>query len=514
MISCCAWPSPIGSDLKFRCVISEEGYVNIYGPGGNPYATYQIEDAGVWRQGAPGYGYLSRIRAIGRGLYVCGDARQVYRLVFPSNAADAEALLRRARFMALDQEIRQAPTPPMPDGRDEAAFDAWLDATDTCQFSDIGGTSESDIYAVGDEAWHFDGSAWRQLALPNDGERLHVVHAIDARRIVLAGANGYVLVGNATEGFTDLSSVDDNQTFTGAAWFEGRLWLAADTGLFALDPETRRIAPMATGLVPELQDAHLLEAKDGVLWSFGFKDLAYLDTRDAAEGRPAVWVRVHNPDNPRIGEPVAAKAERRPPAEDEGEAQPVPIWLGTVTRAPASVAEPWNSAQGPVMRAIALVGRYVGKSFAASLRPLGVTEADLFRAQTQRYEVVLPQHGVTLVLQQAKVPEEIVRKHGAPVGGAWGLAEVRLLAPAGAGQDKRAAWHGAWPGGLDPAADADKVMQQAIDTWGEDYTEAGRQISFFTDGPQGAAWAVNLEWMPREQKLRQLRVLHMGSYLP
>ncbi|MFE8645582.1 hypothetical protein ACFX58_10905 [Sphingomonas sp. NCPPB 2930] len=516
LVSCCLWQPPINVRYNFRCVISEEGYVNIYGPGGEPDATYQIEDAGVWRKGAPGYGYLSRIRAIGRGLYVCGDARQVYRLVFPSNAADAEQLLRRARFMALDQEIRQAPTPPMPDGRDEAAFDAWLDTTDTCQFNDIGGTSESDIYAVGDEAWHFDGTTWRQLALPNDGERLHVVHAIDARRVVLAGANGYVLVGNATEGFANLSSVDDNQTFTGAAWFDGRLWLAASTGLFALDPATRRIVPVATGLVPELQDAHLLEAKDGVLWSFGFKDLAYLDTRAAAgaEGRPAAWARIHHPDNSRIGDPVAATAERRPPEEADAETRPVPAWLRAAATAPASVAEPWSSAQGPVMRAIALVGRYVGKQFAASLRPLGIREADLLRPQTSRYEVMLPRHGVTLVLQHTAVPDTLVLKHGMPAGGAWGLAEVRLLAPAGAAQKQGAAWRGVWPANLDPAAEADDVLHQAIDTWGEDYTEAGRQVSFFTDGPEGAAWVVNLEWMPKEQRLRQLRVLHMGSYLP
>lgn len=52
------------------------------------------------------------------------------------------------------------------------------------------------------------------------------------------------------------------------------------------------VVPCTTGLTPELQDAHVLEAKDGVLWSFGFKDLAWFDGKQ--------WTRVDHPDNPPI----------------------------------------------------------------------------------------------------------------------------------------------------------------------------------------------------------------------
>jgi hypothetical protein len=47
-------------------------------------------------------------------------------------------------------------------------------------------------------------------------------------------------------------------------------------------------------------DAHLLEAKEGVLLSFGCKDLAYLDSADGNQQ----WVRGRQPDNPRLDQGV------------------------------------------------------------------------------------------------------------------------------------------------------------------------------------------------------------------
>jgi hypothetical protein len=78
LVSCCHWPH-LPSGIDFRCVLSEEGMVNVYGPGGKPDRTFQIPEAGVFGSGAAGYGYVQRIRAIGDGLYVCGAHRQVYR---------------------------------------------------------------------------------------------------------------------------------------------------------------------------------------------------------------------------------------------------------------------------------------------------------------------------------------------------------------------------------------------------------------------------------------------------
>ncbi|MBB6577090.1 hypothetical protein HNP33_001141 [Comamonas odontotermitis] len=269
---------------QLRCVLSREGQIRLYAPGGSPDKIYQLPGAGVIREDALGLGYVNRIRAIGNALYVCGQSRQVYRF-----EPGAQQVLDGSWF-DFAGPMRQAPISDPPEG-DGEEFDRWLDANDAIDFVDIDGSSENDIYAVGDECWHYHNGRWRQLQLPTD-EFINAIKVISASEVFLLGHNGTLLYGNAQAGFTDLSSIDDNQNLTSAEVFEGKLYLASNLGLFVYDPQIKKIEPCPTSLQPELQDTHILEAKDGILWSFGFKDLAYFDGH--------VWTRVDHPDNPPI----------------------------------------------------------------------------------------------------------------------------------------------------------------------------------------------------------------------
>ena len=271
---------------NLRCILSREGQVNIFGPGGNPDHSYQIPQAGVFGKGAVGLGYVNRIRPIDGALYVCGQSRQVYR--FDWNGRDLAA----GQWVDFAGPMRQPPmSEPPEDSNDAEAFDRWLDENDAIDFVDIAGPSESDIYAVGDEAWHWDGARWTQLAMPTD-EPLAAIKVMSADLIYIVGHNGTLLAGNARDGFRDQSTVDDNQNFTGVEWFGDRLFLASNFGMFTFDPATRKIERYVTDLKPDLKDTHMLEAKDGILWSFGFKDLAWFDG--------SRWTRVDHPDNPPI----------------------------------------------------------------------------------------------------------------------------------------------------------------------------------------------------------------------
>lgn len=274
-------------ERDIRCVLDREGQVNIYGPGGKPDHTFQIPKAGVFGAAATGLGYVNRIRAIGTGLYVCGQSRQVYR--FQWDGLD----LGTGQWVDFAGRMRQHPmSEPPEDSRDAQAFDRWLDDNDAIDFVDIAGASEGDVYAVGDEAWHWDGTLWGQLELPTD-EPLAAIKVMSPELIYIVGHNGTVLAGNARDGFRDLSTFDDNQNFTGVEWFADRLFLASNFGLFTLDPVGGgRIQRYVTDLKLDLKDTHMLEAKDGILWSFGFKDLAWFDG--------SRWTRVDHPDNPPI----------------------------------------------------------------------------------------------------------------------------------------------------------------------------------------------------------------------
>lgn len=269
----------------YRCVLSRDGQVRLYGPGGTPDHTYQIPDAGVFGEAAIGLGYVNRIRAVGDQLYVCGQSRQVYRFAWDGRD------LATGRWVDMAGAMRQPPMPEPPDHDDEDALDAWLDDNDAIDLVDINGPDKNDLYAVGDETWHWDGDSWRQLRLPTD-EPLAAIKVLDAQQVVLVGHNGSLLWGNARDGFRDLSRVEDNQNFTAVEWFAGRLFLASNVGLFTYDPASRRIEPYRTTLNRDLTDTHHLEARDGVLWSFGFKDLAWFDG--------TTWTRVDHPDNPPI----------------------------------------------------------------------------------------------------------------------------------------------------------------------------------------------------------------------
>lgn len=281
IVSVCTWMT---HGIIFRCILDNEGKINIYGGPQKLDKIFQISDAGVMREDALGLGYVNRIRAIGNALYVCGQSRQVYRF----EAGTSQVL--DGSWIDFAGSMRQAPISDPPEG-DGDEFDRWLDENDAIDFVDINGNSENDIYAVGDECWHYHNGRWRQLQLPTD-EFINAIKVINANEVFMVGHNGTLLYGNAHAGFTDLSSVDDNQNITSAEIFEGKLYLASNMGLFVYDPQVKKIEHCPTNLKPELQDTHILEAKDGVLWNFGFKDLAYFDG--------IAWARVDHPDNPPI----------------------------------------------------------------------------------------------------------------------------------------------------------------------------------------------------------------------
>ncbi len=272
--------------IDIRCVLSKEGQCCLYGPEGKPDVYSQIPEAGVFATTAIGLGYVNRIRAIGDQLYVCGQSRQIWR--FEYDGKD----LATGQWRDFAGDMRQPPMPELDEDLEDEALDAWLDEHDNAiDFLDIHGSANDDIYAVGDETWHWDGESWQQLHLPTD-EPIAAIEVVSATQIYLVGHNGTVLAGNALDGFTDISDIDDNQNFIGVAWFKDSLYLAAPEGLYRYNQDTKQIERYETGLVPELQDAHMLEAKDGVMWSFGFKDLAWFDGQQ--------WTRLDHPDNPPI----------------------------------------------------------------------------------------------------------------------------------------------------------------------------------------------------------------------
>lgn len=247
--------------------MSTEGHVEFSIPSGRYIE--KIPGAGVFSEGAKGWGYMRALRQIGDHLYAAGGAGQVYKRLGPD------------QWIHMDDGVLQPPN-----------------VEDRLLLADIHGSAEDDIYICGGipgayglegRLYHWDGKQWTSLTLPTT-ERLTALYVEDANTVWICGANGTLLRGNRKAGFKDLSTVDDNQLFTSLTRFNGQIYLASNLGLFVFDG--KKIAPVHTGLTPELQDANVVDAVDGVLWSIGTKDIAKFDG--------TLWVRIDHPDNPPI----------------------------------------------------------------------------------------------------------------------------------------------------------------------------------------------------------------------
>ena len=140
--------------------------------------------------------------------------------------------------------------------------------------------------------FHFDGSGWSPVPTGTGKHLLDLCTASDGRAYVI-GTDGAFLRGTAQDGFTPVGGALPGRPYlTGIAEHEGGIWIAGSRGLFRHDLASGRTERVATGLVPEVTDLHHLDARDGVLWSIGFKDLVWLDG--------AGWHRLDHPDNPPI----------------------------------------------------------------------------------------------------------------------------------------------------------------------------------------------------------------------
>lgn len=224
-------------------------------------------------------GLMTHLREIGGQLWACGQRGQVYRRFGRDDWRHQDrglfVELKLADYVGRGAELAEAMFSSGP----------MLNCLD--------GSSEQDVYVVGLQGFvaHFDGKRWQRVALNTD-EHLTWVRCYGRDEVWICGYNGTVLKGNARQGFTDVSTVDDNQTWVCLSKFQDRVYLSHEDGLYVYDGQ--RIEEVQTGLSPELQDGWRVDHADGVLWSIGIKDLARFDGQ--------CWERIHHPDNERIGE--------------------------------------------------------------------------------------------------------------------------------------------------------------------------------------------------------------------
>jgi hypothetical protein len=226
--------------------LSEEGVIEYHS---DPPFSEDIPEAGVWKAGSKGYGYLEFIRQLGKDLFAGGFVGQIYRRTGPTDWV---------RF-------------------DEGLFEPGDDKFDV---SDMCLSTTGEYYAVtafgksGRIVSRSEETKW--LDIPNPTwEWLKGCIAADDGTVWICGKNGTLLHGNAQAGFKPVPTPEINDTFLSVALYAGKVWLATSVSLFAYDGES--VKEVDTGLFPPLRSANRLQAVDGVLWSFGYDDIVRFD---------------------------------------------------------------------------------------------------------------------------------------------------------------------------------------------------------------------------------------------
>lgn len=194
--------------------------------------------------GPPFRGYIRDMRMIQSRLYVCGMSRQVYRRIGPG------------RWERFDEGV----VLPIGDLR-------------TAGFNAMDGVDEDNILAVGygGEIWRRTRSSWHQMESPTN-LMLHRVRIADSGLAFASGQQGVVL-REAGNGWQAVLHNDTDETLWGMELFAGSVFVSSDSAVFRLTEDGH----LQRGGVGVLRSCGHLHAADGVMWSFGTKQVAWTD---------------------------------------------------------------------------------------------------------------------------------------------------------------------------------------------------------------------------------------------
>ena len=226
----------------------------IYGlVAGGDFFNEAIPDAGT---GKGKLGYLSQVREIDGQVYACGDQGQVYRRT-PKG------------WVHVDDGLMH------PERRKQGN-----------SLNGIDGTSEDDLYAVGDygRIFHYDGKKWTQVGYQTSAI-LERVRCVGKDEVYVCGDGGLLLKGSR-KGWKSIGDPGIKGNIWDLEMYKGKLYLAVEDELMVHDGKSiDKVDPKLEVTI----DAHRLSSRNGFLWSFGEKEMAYFDGKK--------WTRVVDPDN-------------------------------------------------------------------------------------------------------------------------------------------------------------------------------------------------------------------------
>ncbi|MBW1298466.1 hypothetical protein [Aquimarina litoralis] len=193
-------------------------------------------------------GLLREIRGVNEGkAFVVGSSRQAYRRE------------GRDTWVQIDQTAQQ--------------YTDNLDPLDTC-WESVDGFVEDDLYVAGwlGELWHYNGNSWQQLDSPTHLDLTRIRCGSDG--IVYACGQMGTLIKIENKKCSIVPNDLTEDTFYGMAYFQDKLYCSTTNRLYCYDGETLKEVDFEKA---RPKTFHQLSARDGILCSFGEKDVIQFD---------------------------------------------------------------------------------------------------------------------------------------------------------------------------------------------------------------------------------------------
>ena len=171
-------------------------------------------------------GTINKVVRVAGQIYALGNYRKIYRRIGPE------------QWIELSAEGKGVPLPT-----DVATVSQYSRALG---FKDMSAFAADDMYAVGGagDVWRFDGKHWFNCPLPSNADLMTVCCAADGL-VYISELNGSVWAGRA-DSWTKVADADIAWGFqpVDAFWFNQRLYLGSQEGLWTLDKAARKIVPV------------------------------------------------------------------------------------------------------------------------------------------------------------------------------------------------------------------------------------------------------------------------------
>ena len=282
--------------LPLFYALSDEGDLYTLPAGNVAPFKIKIEGAGVYSEDATGLGYVNSMALIGEALFVTGSHSQLYQVTgaaarwfqkgnLPQTPDTYDYLSFGKIAGTVEKDIYMAvsyhPTStnrPLTEEEENLARELFRQGRNDEALA-IHHAAEGPSRVIEGRLYHWNGAEWMEIVKPRSGKyypepaTLSDIFIESQDKIWAVGGNGVILVGNARDGFQDVSFRGNSENLRSITKFGDRMVIASDYALHWFDGHM--LSPLKPVLDPRINknvpNPVKVQAVDDTLFYFDSK---------------------------------------------------------------------------------------------------------------------------------------------------------------------------------------------------------------------------------------------------